>query len=143
MELGPENHNMNGLLGPNSILVVYMDPLGGGASSGVGFVGCPTVKKQSQTTLSTFFAEVRSSEGPSRVDPQKLETRLRTNSARIPFTLLLRIEAIGFPTFGLLLYTTMIMELGTKKPSLLWFGGPSSITVVHMDPLGSLCPYLA
>ena len=28
MELGPKNHNMNGLLGPNSILVVYMDPSG-------------------------------------------------------------------------------------------------------------------
>ena len=28
MELGPENHNGDGLLGPNSIMVVYMDPLG-------------------------------------------------------------------------------------------------------------------
>ena len=28
MELGPENHSRNGLLGPNSIMVVYMDPLG-------------------------------------------------------------------------------------------------------------------
>ena len=32
-----------------------------------------------------------------------LETGLRPNSAGIPYTLLLRIEAIGFPTFGLLL----------------------------------------
>ena len=37
------------------------------------------------------------------VDPIKLETGLRPNSARIPYTLVLRIEAIGFPTFGLLL----------------------------------------
>ena len=28
MELGPQNHNGDGLLGPNSIAVVYMDPLG-------------------------------------------------------------------------------------------------------------------
>ena len=34
----------------------------------------------------------------------KLETGLRPNSAGIPVTLLLRIEAIGFPTFRLLLY---------------------------------------
>ena len=27
MELGPQNHNRDGLLGPNSIMVVYMDPL--------------------------------------------------------------------------------------------------------------------
>ena len=28
MELGHQNHNRDGLLGPNSIMVVYMDPLG-------------------------------------------------------------------------------------------------------------------
>ena len=28
MELGPQNHNRDGLLGPKSITVVYMDPLG-------------------------------------------------------------------------------------------------------------------
>ena len=33
----------------------------------------------------------------------KLETGLRPNSAGIPFTLLLMTEAIGFPTFPLLL----------------------------------------
>ena len=38
------------------------------------------------------------------VSPIKLETGLRPNSAGIPYTLLLRFEAIGFPTFGLLLY---------------------------------------
>ena len=37
------------------------------------------------------------------VNPIKLETGLRPNSAGIPHTLLLRIEAKGFPTFGLLL----------------------------------------
>ena len=36
------------------------------------------------------------------VNPIKLETGLRPNSAGIPYTVLLRIEAIGFPTFGLL-----------------------------------------
>ena len=33
------------------------------------------------------------------------------------------------------IYTTM-MELGTKRPSLVWFWGPNSIMVVYMDPLG-------
>ena len=28
MELGPQNHNKDVLLGPNSIIVVYRDPLG-------------------------------------------------------------------------------------------------------------------
>ena len=28
MELGSQNHSRDGLLGPNSIVVVYMDPLG-------------------------------------------------------------------------------------------------------------------
>ena len=28
MELGPQNHNRDGLLGPNFIRVMYMDPLG-------------------------------------------------------------------------------------------------------------------
>ena len=40
------------------------------------------------------------------VNAIKLETGLRPNSAGIPYTLLLRIEAIGFPTFWLLLYTS-------------------------------------
>ena len=38
------------------------------------------------------------------VNPKKLETGKRTNSAGIPYALLLRVEAIWFPTFGLLLY---------------------------------------
>ena len=33
------------------------------------------------------------------------------------------------------IYTT-IMELGSKRPSPLWFSGPNSIIVVYMDPLG-------
>ena len=37
------------------------------------------------------------------MNPIKLETELRPNSAGITYTLLLRIETIGFPTFGLLL----------------------------------------
>ena len=37
------------------------------------------------------------------VNAVKLETGLRLNSAGIPYTLLLRIEAIGFPAFKLLL----------------------------------------
>ena len=37
------------------------------------------------------------------VNSIKLETGLRPNSAGIPHTLLLRIEAIGFPTFWLML----------------------------------------
>ena len=41
--------------------------------------------------------------GPFTVNPIKLETGVRPNSAGIPYTLLLRIEAMGFPTFGLLL----------------------------------------
>ena len=36
-------------------------------------------------------------------NPIKLETGLRPNSAGIPYTLVLRIEVMGFPTFGLLL----------------------------------------
>ena len=36
------------------------------------------------------------------VNPIKLETGLRPYSAGILYTLLSRIEAIGFPTFGLL-----------------------------------------
>ena len=35
--------------------------------------------------------------------PKKLEAGLRTDSAGSPYTLLLRLEAIGLPTFRLLL----------------------------------------
>ena len=37
----------------------------------------------------------------SIVNPKKLETGLRTSSAGIPYTLLLRVEAIGFPALRL------------------------------------------
>ena len=40
----------------------------------------------------------------SIVNPETLETGLRTNSSGIPYTALFRIEAIGFPTLGRLLY---------------------------------------
>ena len=48
------------------------------------------------------------------VNAKNLETGLRTNSAGIPYTLLLRTEAMGFPTFGLLLY----MRLRTLRDTL-------------------------
>ena len=44
------------------------------------------------------------SRNPYTVNPIKLETGLRPNSAGIPFLLLLSLEAIEFPTFGLLRY---------------------------------------
>ena len=50
------------------------------------------------------------------INPEKLETGLRTNSAGIPYTLPLRIEAIGFPTFGLLLYTLLNTNLQNYYP---------------------------
>ena len=56
----------------------------------------------------------------STVNPIKLETGLRPNSAGIPYTLLFRIEAIGFPTFRLLLYTRMLVLLSR---SLGWCSG--------------------
>ena len=36
------------------------------------------------------------------MNPRKLETQIRTNTAGIPYALLLRIEDIGFPTFAIL-----------------------------------------
>ena len=38
------------------------------------------------------------------------------------------------------IYTT-IMELGPKRPFLLWFWGPNSIMVVYVDPLGSFTSF--
>ena len=37
------------------------------------------------------------------MNPKVLDTGLRTIGAGVPYTLRLRIEAIGLPTFGLLL----------------------------------------
>ena len=51
--------------------------------------------------------------------PIKLETGLRPNSAGIPYTLLLRFEAIGFPTFWLLLYTLNYMGLRSMIEGIL------------------------
>ena len=56
----------------------------------------------SQPSLEDLTA-LHSGLGPYRVTPIKLETGLRPNSAGIPYALLLRIEAIGFPTFRHLL----------------------------------------
>ena len=39
--------------------------------------------------------------GKPMVNPKKLEIELRTNSAGITFSLLLRFKDIGFPTLGL------------------------------------------
>ena len=47
------------------------------------------------------------------VNPKKLTTGLRTTSAGIAYTLLLGIEASGFPTFGLLLYKIVIAHRST------------------------------
>ena len=44
------------------------------------------------------------------INPKKLETGLRTISAGIPSTLVFRIEAIGFPTFGLLLVPWFVLR---------------------------------
>ena len=52
--------------------------------------------------------------GASTVNPTKLETGLKPNSARIPYTLVFRIEAIGFPTFPRNLRTHILRLLGPK-----------------------------
>ena len=56
--------------------------------------------------LSVRSSRIRAVGRSTTVNPIKLESGLRPNSAGIPYTLLLRIEAIGFPTFGLLLTET-------------------------------------
>ena len=60
--------------------------------------------------LTTMYRELNLKREPQTpqtktltVNPIKLETGLRPNSAGIPYALLFRIEAMGFPTFGLLL----------------------------------------
>ena len=63
-----------------------------------------------------FGAKIRTSLG-TKANPIKLETGLRPNSAGIPYTLLLRIEATGFPTFGLLLYfKAKVYIVGAQGP---------------------------
>ena len=44
--------------------------------------------------------------------PKNLETGLRTIRAGSPYILLLRIEALGCPAFGLLLYTATPITSG-------------------------------
>ena len=54
-----------------------------------------------------------------RVNPIKLETGLRPNSAGIPYTLLLRMEAIGFPTLWGLLYRVVGFVLSSTYVKVL------------------------
>ena len=54
------------------------------------------IRDKAHKTLGFAFKE-------PRVNPKKLETGLRTIRAVNPYTVLLRIEAIAFPTFGHLL----------------------------------------
>ena len=65
-----------------------------------------------------------------KVNPKKLETGLRPNSAGIPHTLLSRIEAIGFPTFGLLLWVSGFRVEGLDEAR----GGPNP-TPPTLNPL--------
>ena len=46
------------------------------------------------------------------MSPNKLEAGVRTNSAGIPYTLLLRIGALGFPPFELLVLQIRDLETG-------------------------------
>ena len=62
------------------------------------------------------------------VTPIKLETGLRPNSAGIPYTLLLGIEAIEFPTLGLLLYTI-------RMTNFFSFGGRKSVKAKPREDL--------
>ena len=55
------------------------------------------------------------------LNPIKWETGLRPNSAGIPYTLLFRIEALGFPTFGLLLYMDISTSMLQGYPYLMGF----------------------
>ena len=56
------------------------------------------------------------------VNPKKLETGLRPISAGIPYTLLLGIEAIRFPTFGLLLYVVHERYALVVRVHFVFFG---------------------
>ena len=59
----------------------------------IGFASCEAeglVLKSTPSGLRTGIEET----------PIKLETGLRSNSAGIPYTLLLRIEAMGFPSWA-------------------------------------------
>ena len=53
-----------------------------------------------------------------RVKPGKLETVLRAISAMISYTLLLRIEAIGFPTFWAATVACACANPGAECPSI-------------------------
>ena len=61
------------------------------------------LKAEGKNYLCSVSRSLREEASTYTVNSIKLETGLRPNSAGIPYTLLLRTEAIGFPTFGLLL----------------------------------------
>ena len=64
--------------------------------------------------------------------PKKLETGLRTISAGIPYTLLLRIEAIEFPTSGLLLYQSFSSSGGLGFG--VWHSRTQEISAAPLRP---------
>ena len=69
----------------------------------------------------------------------KLEAGLRPNSAGIPYTLLLRIEAIGFPTFGLLLYVYIYIYIYICIGLRVWrWGLGFRLGIYFLDPPGGL-----
>ena len=78
----------------------------------------PTAASQKQDRLSALSEETGPERAPvqrcmcSIVNPKKFETGLRIISLGIPYALLFRIEAIGFPTFGLLLYMLEVKANG-------------------------------
>ena len=77
------------------------------ASADAKFMPNPQSHEQNVEILPTGSKGLTALRAPGpwspAVHPIKLETGLRPHSAGIPYALLLRIEAIGFPTFGLLL----------------------------------------
>ena len=62
-----------------------------------------TTQKEKVGTPNKGLCITRWASSKLTVNPIKLETGLRPKCAGIPYTLLLRIEAMGFPTLGLLL----------------------------------------
>ena len=61
LEIGPQSHDRDGLLGPNSIIVVYVDPLGLSSAKethiGLGFIGFRVASEKTRhRALSTLFS---------------------------------------------------------------------------------------
>ena len=134
-------------------MVVYMDPLGIRINllllrlivmSMYRLIAWLTLRLHS---CSASEATGFSSNANTTVKPIKLETGLRPNSAGIPYTLLLRIEAIGFPTFWLLLYSNRTRRIGVVVTGS-WAAylaksaqgiGPTVITAASPDASSYLC----